>query len=156
MGGAALPPLWLFSSDELVCFCVYCQFIALRSHLRLLGGNWLGSGLGRLVALEVSFPDLLWSFPPQNNLLNTEADKKDLVALSTFSVTHQRLQVGSVAKDRADVFKSALCTSISLSSSRYRLMKIERLAVKHRYDTILYETEATLYNAMCFCVQEKQ
>lgn len=65
--------LWLFSSEELGCVWVYFQFIAAASHLWLLRTNWLGSGLGRLVALvEVSFPQLLWSFSPQNNFLNTE------------------------------------------------------------------------------------
>lgn len=68
--------LWLFSSEELWCVCVYSQFISSPSHLWLLRVNWLGSGLGRLVALvEVSFPQLLWSFSPQNDLLNTEAEE---------------------------------------------------------------------------------
>jgi len=68
--------LWLLSSDDLVCVCVcvcvcvYFQFRASPSHLRLLFFHRLGSGLGRLVALEVHFPYFLWSFSPQNNLLN--------------------------------------------------------------------------------------
>lgn len=62
--------LCLFSSEELGCVCLYLKSIAASSHLRLLCTNWLGSGLRRLVALmEVSFPQLFWSFSPQNNLL---------------------------------------------------------------------------------------
>lgn len=69
--------LWLFSSDELWCVCMYYQFLARPSHLWLLCSYRLGSGLGRLVALvEVSFPQLLWSFSPQNNLLNTDTEQQ--------------------------------------------------------------------------------
>lgn len=69
--------LWLFSSEELRCVCVYFQFVVSSSHLWLLCVKWLGSGLGGLVALmEVSFSQLLWSFSPQNNLLNAEAEER--------------------------------------------------------------------------------
>ncbi len=60
------------------CVCVYFQSIAAPSHLRLLRANWLGSGLRRLVALmKVSFPQLLWSFSPQNDLLNTHRQRNE-------------------------------------------------------------------------------
>lgn len=58
-----------------VCLCVFSVHSA-TSHLRLLSAHWLGAGLRRLVALEVLFPNLLWSFSPQNNLLNTEAEEQ--------------------------------------------------------------------------------
>lgn len=79
--------LWLFSSEELGCVCVCFKFIASPSHLWLLRVNWLGSGLRRLVALmEVSFPQLLWSFSPQNDLLKTERQERINVGSRTNSL----------------------------------------------------------------------